>query len=95
MVTIAEVLVSVTSLEFAYTQAPRTMKSLVMGVYLLTITMGNWLTAGVNFLSQVFPTYLTGIGYFRFFLILALVNAVLFLFVARYYKEQTILQEEE
>lgn len=94
VLTIAEVLVSVTSLEFAYTQAPRTMKSLVMGVYLLTITMGNWLTAGVNFLSQVFPTYLMGIGYFRFFLILALVNAVLFLIVARYYKEQTILQEE-
>lgn len=95
VMTIAEVLVSVTSLEFAYTQAPRTMKSLVMGVYLLTIAAGNVLTAGVNFLSRAFPAYLTGIGYFRFFLILALVNAVLFLFVARYYKEETILQEEE
>jgi len=69
------------------------MKSFIMGIYLMTITAGNFLTAGVNFLAESFPRLLTGIAYYRFFLILALVNAVLFLVVAKYYKEETILQE--
>jgi POT family proton-dependent oligopeptide transporter len=45
LLTIAEVMVSVTGLEFAYTQAPRRMKSTVMGFWLLTVTLGNVLTA--------------------------------------------------
>jgi POT family proton-dependent oligopeptide transporter len=45
LLTVAEVMVSVTGLEFAYTQAPRRMKSTVMGFWLLTVTLGNVLTA--------------------------------------------------
>lgn len=41
VITIAEILISVTGLEFAYTQAPRTMKSLVMSGWLLTNSIGN------------------------------------------------------
>jgi POT family proton-dependent oligopeptide transporter len=33
--------VSVTGLEFAYSQAPRRMKSTVMGFWLLTVSAGN------------------------------------------------------
>jgi POT family proton-dependent oligopeptide transporter len=43
--TVAEVLVSVTGLEFAYTQAPARMKSTIMGFWLLTVTLGNVLVA--------------------------------------------------
>ncbi len=45
LMTIAEVLVSVTGLEFAYTQAPKRMKSTVMGFWLLSVAFGNILVA--------------------------------------------------
>lgn len=45
LITIAEVMVSITGLEFAYTQAPKRMKSMVMGFWLLTVAFGNVLVA--------------------------------------------------
>lgn len=45
LLTLAEVLVSATGLEFAYTQAPRRMKSTVMGFWLLSVALGNVLVA--------------------------------------------------
>jgi POT family proton-dependent oligopeptide transporter len=44
----AEVMVSVTCLEYSYTQAPRTMKSLIMALNLLSVALGNALTVLVN-----------------------------------------------
>jgi len=38
---VGEILVSVTGLEFAYSQAPKEMKSLMQAYYLLTVSMGN------------------------------------------------------
>jgi POT family proton-dependent oligopeptide transporter len=37
--------VSITGLEFAYTQAPKSMKSTVMGFWLLSVSLGNILVA--------------------------------------------------
>jgi hypothetical protein len=45
VLTAAEVLVSVTCLEFSYTQAPKKMKSFIMSLYLLSVSAGNVLTA--------------------------------------------------
>ena len=45
LITLSEVLVSITGLEFAYSQAPRRMKSTVMGFWLLTVALGNVLVA--------------------------------------------------
>ena len=45
LITIGEVLVSITSLEFAYTQAPKTMKSTIMGLYLMAVALGSVLVA--------------------------------------------------
>jgi POT family proton-dependent oligopeptide transporter len=45
IMTVAEVMVSITGLEFAYTQAPKRMKSTVMGFWLLTVSLGNVLVA--------------------------------------------------
>jgi POT family proton-dependent oligopeptide transporter len=51
VITLAEVLVSTTGLEFAYTQAPREMKSTIMSFWNLTVTFGNLITAGVSALN--------------------------------------------
>ena len=53
IVTTAEVLVSITCLEFSYTQAPRKMKSIVMGFFLASVTVGNIITGGVSAVSVV------------------------------------------
>jgi proton-dependent oligopeptide transporter, POT family len=79
--TVGEVLVSVTGLEFSYTQAPRSMKSTIMSIWFLTIALGNFLTGLVSRLN-VFQ----GWGYFAFFSMLMLAAAVAFLFIARGYR---------
>jgi POT family proton-dependent oligopeptide transporter len=47
IITTAEVMVSITGLEFGYSQAPKRMKSVVMGFWLLTVAMGNVLVAAL------------------------------------------------
>lgn len=53
LLTIAEVMVSIVALEYAYTQSPKTMKSLVMCFYLAAVAIGNFLVAGVNHFIQI------------------------------------------
>jgi POT family proton-dependent oligopeptide transporter len=45
IITLGEVMVSITGLEFAYTQAPPRMKSTIMGFWLLSVTLGNVLVS--------------------------------------------------
>jgi POT family proton-dependent oligopeptide transporter len=72
-----EVLVSVTALEFAYTQAPPPLKSLVMGLWYLTISAGSLVTAVVAQLNRF-----QGVAYYHFFSALLAGAAVLFALVA-------------
>ena len=51
--TTAEILISIVCLEFSYTQAPKKMKSLIMGIFLLSVAFGNLITAGINIYIQV------------------------------------------
>jgi len=53
LLTAAEIMVSIVCLEFAYTQSPRKMKSLVMAFYLLAVAAGNLVTASVNHFIQI------------------------------------------
>ena len=53
IITAAEVMVSIVGLEFAYTQAPKSMKSLVMAFYLSAVFVGNKFTARVNDFIQI------------------------------------------
>jgi proton-dependent oligopeptide transporter, POT family len=53
IMTQAEVMVSITGLEFAYTQAPTRMKSTIMGFWLLSVSLGNKLTAVVTKLPDM------------------------------------------
>jgi POT family proton-dependent oligopeptide transporter len=48
VLTASEVLVSITALEFSYKQAPLRMKSFIVALFLLSVSLGNLITAGVN-----------------------------------------------
>lgn len=89
LLTSAEVMVSITCLEFSYTQAPKTMKSFVMAFYFLSVAIGNLFTSAVNFFIQNDDgsSKLAGANYFLFFTGLMLITAVFFLLVSRRYKE--------
>ena len=97
MLTSAEVMVSITCLEFSYMQAPKTMKSFVMAFFMLSISVGNLFTSAVNFFIQNEDgsSKLAGADYFIFFTLLMLGTAVLFLLVVRYYRGETYIHEEQ
>ncbi len=96
LLTSAEVMVSITCLEFSYTQAPKTMKSFVMALYLAAIALGNLFTGAVNLVIENpdGSSRLAGASYFWFFAGLMLLTALSFLFYSRHYQEQTYLQDE-
>jgi len=48
VLTASEILVSITALEFSYKQAPLRMKSFIMALFLLSISLGNFMIASVN-----------------------------------------------
>jgi POT family proton-dependent oligopeptide transporter len=97
VLTAAEVMVSVTHLEFAYTQAPKKMKSLVMCTYLGAVSLGNVFTAAVNFFIQRpdGTVKLAGASYFFFFAGVMFATAVIFLLVAGFYRGNTYIQDSE
>lgn len=96
LLTAAEVMVSITCLEFSYTQAPKTMKSFIMAFYFLSVAIGNLFTSAVNFFIQNEDgsSKLAGADYFWFFSVLMLLTACLFIWVIRYYTEKTYLHDE-
>ncbi|MHC4618613.1 MAG: POT family MFS transporter [Planctomycetota bacterium] len=96
ILTAAEVMVSITCLEFSYTQAPKSTKSFVQALFLLSISLGNAFTAIVNaFIQNEDGTSkLAGASYYWFFTIAMLVTAVLFIPVAARYRERNYIQDE-
>lgn len=83
LITSAELLISITCLEYSYTQAPKSMKSFIMGLFMASVALGNLFTALVN---QFGTESMTGVAYYRFFTICIAVTAVLFLFVVKFIK---------
>lgn len=96
ILTAAEVMVSITCLEFSYTQAPPKMKSFVMSLYLLSVSAGNVFTALVNRVTadEAGNSTLTGASYYWFFTYVMLGAAVVFIVVALLYKPREYLQDE-
>ncbi|GAB6140291.1 hypothetical protein JCM14076_10200 [Methylosoma difficile] len=96
LLTSAEVMVSITCLEFSYSQAPNSMKSFVMAFYFLSVAAGNLLTSAVNFFIENADgsSQLAGADYFWFFTGLMLVTAVLFAITSRFYQETPYYQGE-
>lgn len=96
VITAAEVLVSITCLEFSYTQAPPQMKSLIMSFYLLSVSLGNLFTAAVNRFTMDANgnSTLVGANYYWFFTKLMIGATVLFIFVVVLYKPREYLQDD-
>lgn len=96
VLTASEVLVSITMLEFSYTQARKTMKSVVMSLNLLSVALANFFVSGVNTFIKGADgqSGLEGSNYYLFFTVIMLVASVLFVVYARSYKGQTYIQDE-
>lgn len=94
ILTSAEVMVSITCLEFSYTQAPPSMKSIVMSVYLLSVAAGNEFTAVVNawIQNEDGSSKLPGASYYWFFTGIMAVAAIVYIFVAIAYRGKTYIQ---
>ncbi len=88
ILTLGEVMVSITGLEFAYTQAPPRMKSTIMGFWLLTVALGSVLTASVfgSLQAEVQAGRMTLSGFFWLFGAMMAVAGGLFAILARRYR---------
>ncbi len=110
ILTAAEILVSIVCLEFAYTQAPKKMKSFIMGIYFLGVSLGNLVTAAVNKVieikQQVDPvtgaviqeagSKLGPVDYYWFFAALMGVTTIGYFFFAKFlYRGKTYIQGED
>lgn len=89
VMTVAEVMISITGLEFAYTQAPRAAKSTIMSIWLLTVFFGNLITAYVSKVN-FYPVAST--GYFMFFAVLMAIFAGVFMFMGSRYKMKNYME---
>lgn len=87
IITVSEVMVSITGLEFAYTQAPRSMKSTIMSFWLLTVFFGNMLAATVAKIN-VF----SGSGEFFFYAALMFTVSIVFVISAIRYKVRNFIE---
>lgn len=82
VVTAAEIMFSVTGLEFSFTEAPDSMKSVLQACWLLTVTVGNIFVvfiAHMHFFDQQSSEFLLFAG-------LMVVDAVLFVWLAMGYQ---------
>jgi POT family proton-dependent oligopeptide transporter len=94
ILTCAEVMVSITALEYSYTQAPRTMKSFIMAFFMLSVSLGNIFTSAVNFFIQQDDgsVMLDGAEYFWFFTLLMGGAALIFALLTPLFRDRMILQ---
>jgi len=95
ILTASEVLISITCLEFSYTQAPNSMKSFIMGLFLLSISLGNIITALINNFILANSTKLNSANYYYLFSFIMLITAFLFLLVIKFYNGKTYLHMEK
>jgi POT family proton-dependent oligopeptide transporter len=94
LLTLGEVLVSATGLEFAYSQAPQAMKGAVMSFWLLSVTVGNLWVLVVNAAvkNAIVTNFIASTGFgvtafqMFFFAAFAFVAALAFGLVARSYR---------
>src|SRR6056297_16202 len=96
ILTAAEVMVSITCLEFSYTQAPNSIKSIIMSLYMLSVSLGNFITAGVNAIisNDDGTSALPGASYYWFFTGLMLIAAIIYIAVAYFYRGKTYIQDD-
>jgi proton-dependent oligopeptide transporter, POT family len=93
ILTAGEIMVSITGLEYAYTQAPPSMKSTIMGCYLLMVTLGNVLVSMIqkNIENGGFFAAYKGASFFWLFTGICAATAVLFMFISPRMKEKSYI----
>ncbi|MET3980521.1 POT family proton-dependent oligopeptide transporter [Mucilaginibacter sp. UYP25] len=92
----AEVLVSITGLEYAYTHSPKSMKSTMTGIWFLVVSFGNLITAVVNGLIEDggwWATALKGANYEWFFVAFICVFIIAFLIISPRLKERNYITD--
>jgi len=92
----AEVLVSITGLEYAYTHSPKSMKSTMTGIWFLVVSFGNLITAVVNGLIEDggwWATNLKGSNYEWFFVAFICVFIIAFLIISPRLKERNYITD--
>ncbi|MFO1458263.1 MAG: POT family MFS transporter [Verrucomicrobiota bacterium] len=82
---LGEVMVSATGLEFAYSQAPVSLRSTVMSFWLLTTSLGNFLVAVITGINARY-VHAGGAAEFLFYGLLMLAVSGLFAVIARRYR---------
>ena len=72
------------------------MKSFIMGLFLMSVALGNTFTALVSafIVNDDGSLMLSGAEYFYFYAKLMFVTSMLFLLVVKFYKPKTYLHEE-
>ncbi|MDF2432761.1 MAG: proton-dependent oligopeptide transporter, family, partial [Mucilaginibacter sp.] len=88
-----EVLVSITGLEYAYTQSPPSMKSTMTAIWYFTYSVGSFFNATVNNSianNGVFKNF-TGASYYWLFVFICMGFVVVFVLVSPFIKEKAYL----
>lgn len=89
IITVAEVLISITGLEFAYTQAPVTLKSVLAAWWLLTVSVGNIvviIVAEGQFMDSQVGEYILFAG-------LIIASNIIFMLLSIFYYEYVAIDE--
>lgn len=92
----SEILVSITCLEYAYTQSPPTMKSTMSALYLLGISAGSYFLTIINgsIAKGGMFSGLQGSAYYWFFIKLLGAFLVVYLLISRSLPEKSYVQRE-
>ncbi|MBW4891382.1 POT family MFS transporter [Mucilaginibacter sp. HMF5004] len=92
-----EVMVSITGLEYAYTQAPISMKSTMSAIWLLTVAAGNLFVGFVNGSIAEHGIFkgLTGASYYWFFIELIAGFLIIFMFISPRLKERNYITDPD
>jgi POT family proton-dependent oligopeptide transporter len=94
----AEVLVSITGLEYAYTHSPKSIKSTMTAIWFMVVALGNAITAMINGnISQkgFLAPYMRGANFYWCFVGMIAVFVVAFLFISPHMKERNYINEPE
>lgn len=92
LLTAGEVMLSTTGLEFAFSQAPSTLKSTIMSFWLVTVAIGNFLVAVITGLNAKY-VHAKGPQEFYFYAVLTFCVAGVFIFSATKYRERNVQGE--
>lgn len=78
LLTAGEIMLNMTGLEYAYAEAPETMKSMILSIWLLTVTVGNFLVMVLSFFDfmLLFPSYNHDMWNFVIYAMLGLLAAL-------------------